>query len=187
LVGVILVLLGALGAAGWLAYDARSERDSATSKLRRERVTTAALRTQLAEQAADVEVSKRAASALRRKLRAKGRCEPHLVLMPTEGPVGTRVVFVGDCFAGPYWAEDVLHGAYGMFLLRDLAGCEQIVGAEPFEIRRAPGGRVRGSFTVGSEGGCFQSDGPPRAVVPGAYRLGLGCHACLVATFRITA
>ena len=102
-------------------------------------------------------------------------------LVPGHGPVGTRVRITGRCFLR-HWDS-----GYGIFLLREFTKpreCEIIAGgAFRFHVDRA---RVaRGWFTVAPDGACFQHR-YRRQVTPGLYQLGVGCHACAVAGFRVT-
>ena len=111
---------------------------------------------------------------------------PTGVLVPDSGPVGTRVSIVIDCLSG--FEDQITHPAYGAFLIRDFgkhAACELIAGG-PFQIKLVGRGRAAGWFTVGSQGACFQSGGKTRLVTPGVYGVGVGCHVCELATFRVT-
>jgi hypothetical protein len=102
-------------------------------------------------------------------------------VVPRHGPVGTRVRVSGRCFRRRWDA------GYGIFLLRQFTKpleCELIAGgAFRFRVNRARVGR--GWFKVAHDGACFQHR-YRRRVTPGPYRVGLGCHACLVARFRVT-
>ncbi len=107
---------------------------------------------------------------------------PHLSLVPRAGPPGMRVTIVGDCFRSRHWN----HG-YGLFLIRVFRSprsCEIIAGG-PFSLKVDKSG-ASGFFTVPSSGSCFQEE-YGRRVTPGLYRLGVGCHACTTARFRVTA
>jgi hypothetical protein len=100
---------------------------------------------------------------------------------PRHGPVGTRVQISGRCFGRR------LDSGYGIFLLRQFTKpreCELIAGgAFQLRVNRARVGR--GWFKVAHDGACFQHR-YRRRVTPGRYRVGFGCHACLLARFRVT-
>lgn len=102
-------------------------------------------------------------------------------IVPEHGPVGTRVRISGRCFPR-HWDS-----GYGIFLLRQFTkprDCEIIAGgAFRFHVDRAH--VARGWFTVAPDGACFQHR-YRRRVTPGRYQLGVGCHACTVARFRVT-
>lgn len=108
---------------------------------------------------------------------------PRVRISPTEGPVGTRVQIRGSCF------EHDWDFGYGVFLNREFQDpqrCELIAGGEA-RLRVNKRGEARGYLIVPSDGACFQGQGRRRAVSPGGYRLGIGCHACITeATFRVT-
>jgi hypothetical protein len=128
-------------------------------------------------------VDRRQTCASRRSGSAGG---PHVWLLPDHGPVGTRVRFVGDCFLNVS-AQDVL-GAYGIFLLHQFLRpreCEIIAAPSRFALRIGNRGRAGGFFTVPSRGACFQHL-YGRRVTPALYSVGIGCHACTVAAFRVT-
>jgi hypothetical protein len=113
---------------------------------------------------------------------------PVAVLTPDHGPVGTRVSMSVGCVAGRFARSEVTAPAYGVFLMRDFSGplgCELIAGGR-YRLHLVGRTRAAGWFTVGRRGGCFQSDGATRAVTPGRYVVGMGCHACVVASFRVT-
>ena len=131
---------------------------------------------------------------LRREVRQSQSCEqppfdhgPHVWLFPTQGPPGTQVRIVGGCFLGSFWRH--WRSGYGMFLLRQFIEpreCELIAGVlDPvLRIRR---GWAEGAFTVpAGRGSCFQHL-YERRITPAIYSLGLGCHACNIARFRVTA
>ena len=171
------------------SLDRRSERLEAD--LERVRAANAELRADLRRTESAAAVSRRRAGRLREEVQVRQTCAgrgseyggPHLVLVPDQGPPGTRVTVVGDCFKGRRWN----HG-YGIFLIRGFTrprSCEIIAGASPFRLRVDATGRARGFFTVPSRGGCFQED-YGRRVTPGVYQVGLGCHACGTARFRVT-
>jgi hypothetical protein len=95
---------------------------------------------------------------------------------------------VVDCLIARFDRSEVTEPGYGVFLLRDFGtplACELIAGG-PYRLKLVGRNRAAGWFTVASRGGCFQSGGATRAVTPGRYYVGLGCHACFVATFRVT-
>lgn len=154
----------------------------------------------LAEKEAAAEESRKHLNTLRRELRDRQDCaapyyesRPHLTLIPDHGPVGTRVTLVGDCFLGKLWKH---LGGYSVSLLGELnnegqvAGpgealsCELITFGDDVDWR-VRNGRGFGHFTVPAGGGCFQSD-QEAAVVPGTYRVIVGCHACTLARFSVT-
>jgi hypothetical protein len=102
-------------------------------------------------------------------------------IVPGHGPVGMRVRITGRCFAR-HWDS-----GYGIFLLREFTKpreCEIIAGGA-FRFRVDRDHSARGWFKVASDGACFQHR-YRRRVTPGLYELGVGCHACLVAHFRVT-
>jgi streptogramin lyase len=112
---------------------------------------------------------------------------PAVTVAPDHGPVGTRVHLEGDGFTDPYWRQvDRTHGGgYGVFLIGSApGGCELIAGSE-FTLRVEEDGHLVADFTVPGEGGCFQTD-RIEPVRPGSYAIGVGCHACEVAEFRVT-
>ena len=95
---------------------------------------------------------------------------------------GDRVSFEGECVPQDW------DGGYGLFLLHDSPTCELIAGGGDLHIDVRPNGDATGSFSVPPVGYCFQSTASsPRALPPGRYTLGLGCHACLLpeTTIRI--
>ena len=110
---------------------------------------------------------------------------PHGVVVPDHGPVGTRVSIVIDCLRG--FQDEITQPAW-VFLIRDFGGtlgCELMAGG-PSRMRLLGQGRAAGWFTVSARGGCFQSQGKTRSVVPGTYGIGVGCHACEIANFTVT-
>lgn len=128
----------------------------------------------------------------------KGECRrddggygPRLTFDPPKAPPGTRVRFEGDCFVGFFADKKTLTTGYGIFLIHpalewgEAPDCELIAGTRPNRLT-ITAGRGNGFFTVPEEGGCFQSS-RVRPVRPGRYDLGMGCHACYVAPFRVTA
>jgi hypothetical protein len=143
---------------------------------------------------AALESAKRREAELHKKVRQRQTCAkkgfrgtggPHLWLFPDRGPPGTRVMVVGDCFKGSF-AHNPTEG-YGVFLLHQFfrpRECELIGSAAPFRLDLHRG-RAEGSFTVPFQGACFQHR-YGRRVTPAMYILGIGCHACSVARFRVT-
>ncbi len=113
---------------------------------------------------------------------------PTVTVTPDHGPVGTRVHLEGDGFTDPYWQEvgRTHGGGYGVFLIGSApGGCELIAGGD-FTIRIGADGHLTAEVTVSGTGNCFQMDRTAQ-VRPGRYAIGIGCHACEVAEFRITA
>lgn len=115
----------------------------------------------------------------------------NITVRPDHGPVGTRVHLAGGGFTGASWQEVArTHGgAYGVFLDVDpgtAGGCELLAGG-PFTLRISPSGVLAADFTVPAQGSCFQTH-PTKVepVRPGRYAIGVGCHVCLVAYFRVT-
>jgi hypothetical protein len=111
---------------------------------------------------------------------------PPVTVSPDQGPVGTRIHLEGDGFTGPDWQDVVRTQAsgYGVFLVRDLPdGCELIAGGE-FTLRIDKSGHLTSEMTVPESGQCFQSD-RTEMVTPGPYVVGIGCHACEVASFQV--
>jgi hypothetical protein len=116
---------------------------------------------------------------------ATAACSPgsaSVRLVPRHGPVGTRVRVTGRCFFYRHWDS-----GYGIFLLREFTKpreCEIIAGgASRFRVDRDHS--ARGWFKVAADGACFQHR-YRRRVTPGLYEVGFGCHACLLARFRVT-
>lgn len=114
---------------------------------------------------------------------------PPVAVSPDHGPIGSRVSLVGDDFVRSEWRDVVranAGGGYGVFLIKDLPdGCELIAGAR-FDLQVDASGHLTSDLTVPERGQCFQTERTER-VRPGAYRVGIGCHACEVATFKVTA
>ena len=108
---------------------------------------------------------------------------PEARLTPRSGPVGTRIRIAGRCF-DPALNREI---PYGVFLLRQFMHpreCELIsAGRQRFRVDED--GNGRGYLVVARRGHCFQQD-YGRRVTPGRYSLGIGCHACQVASFRVT-
>ena len=188
-----MALLGVAATAFLLAEVRSLERQSSRleAELTRQRVANAVVSADLAEARRGVAVSRREVRRLKEQVRVRQTCAgrgsvyggPHLTLVPDSGPPGTRVTVVGDCFKARRWN----HG-YSIFLIRGFMhprSCEIVAGAGPFALRVGRAGRARGFFTVPSEGDCFQ-EGYGRRVTPGVYGVGVGCHACIQARFRVT-
>ena len=106
-----------------------------------------------------------------------------VVLHPTGGPVGTRVTFEGD--VNPTVIALMRQHAY-FNLIHELPHCELLLELLQPTIEVGDTGHVTGSFVVGREGRCFQQDRTVVAV-PGRYGLSIGCHACDLAEFQVTA
>ncbi|MGH2752544.1 MAG: hypothetical protein ACRDK3_16990 [Actinomycetota bacterium] len=104
-------------------------------------------------------------------------------LTPRKGPLGTRVQMRASCF----YQKNLSSEEAGYFaLIGDVNGCELIVGVEGnFRVKNR---ELRGWFRISEyEGTCFQEpDAEPVPMTPGRYHLVLDCHACAVATFRVT-
>ncbi|MGZ4146423.1 MAG: hypothetical protein ACXVPL_01845 [Actinomycetota bacterium] len=112
---------------------------------------------------------------------------PAVTVTPARGPVGTRIRIEGDGFTDRMWQE-LGPGAdgYGVFLLGQGPGnCELIAQGEHM-VDIDPVGHLTAELTVPVEGACFQG-GRMTAVRPGRYSVGVGCHACLLATFDVAA
>lgn len=154
----------------------------------------------LTEKEAEAEESRKQLKTVQKELRQRQDCTapyydswPHLTLIPNHGPVGTRVILVGDCFLGRFW-HDI--GGYSVSLLGELneegqvAGpgdthsCELIAFGDDVDWR-VNNGRGFGHFTVPASGGCFQSEREAE-VVPGSYDVIVGCHTCTVGRFTVT-
>ena len=151
-------------------------------------------RARAAELQAALDAVTRRGEELEQKVRQRQTCGkkgfdtggPHLWLFPDRGPPGTRVMFVGDCFKGSF-ARNPTAG-YGIFLLHRFVKpreCELIGPAVPFRLDLHRG-RAEGFFTVPFQGICFQHR-YGRRLTPEMYELGVGCHACSIARFRVTA
>jgi hypothetical protein len=92
-----------------------------------------------------------------------------------------------DGFTDPYWQAVVASGGggYGVFLIGDGGhGCELITRGD-FSLHLANDGHLVADLIVPSEGTCFQGD-EQRELRAGTYAIGIGCHACQVAEFRVT-
>jgi hypothetical protein len=114
------------------------------------------------------------------------RCQsgPKLKVIPSRGPVGTHFRLVGSCFP----RERGLTEPYGVFLLHDFRrpkDCELIAGDPHYRFTIERNGNARGHYIVPSHGACFQHT-YGRRVTPAVYRIGVGCHACLLTQFRVT-
>jgi hypothetical protein len=152
------------------------------------------LRTRTEHLQAALDSAERREAELQEKVRQRQTCGkrgfqgtggPHLWLFPDRGPPGTRVMIVGDCFKGSF-AHDPTAG-YGIFLLHRFMKpreCELIGPAVPFRLDLHRG-RAQGFFTVPFRGLCFQHR-YGRRLAPEMYELGVGCHACGIARFRVT-
>ncbi|HEX8102799.1 MAG TPA: hypothetical protein VF533_09315 [Solirubrobacteraceae bacterium] len=105
-------------------------------------------------------------------------------LRPSRGPVGTRIHVSGRCFGQ---ALDRRNGYPGPFLSRYFAadGCEAIAGGRS-TVRANRHGMAHGWFEVPARGLCFQQRDGRHRITPGRYEVGSGCHACVVASFRVT-
>ena len=104
-------------------------------------------------------------------------------LRPDHGPVGTRVHISGRCFRRR-WRR----AAFGLFLLKQFQHpheCELIIGGDKQQLTVGADRRGTGVFYVGRSGQCSQQDYRRRAT-PGVYSVGIYCHACFFAQFRIT-
>lgn len=135
---------------------------------------------------------------------------PTLTLTPATGPPGTHVTITGHLSATqlPVWAP-MLKAPEIFTLLTDisatcepnattrctrgptsLAGCELLDGAINGVIHlNESTGTVTGSFIVGGTGICVQSepDAATHSAPPGRYALSIGCPACEVGEFTLTA
>lgn len=104
-------------------------------------------------------------------------------LRPDHGPVGTQVRISGRCFRRRWRRE-----AFGLFLLKEFQRpreCELIIGGDKLQLSVGADRRGTGVFYVGRSGQCTQRDYQRRAT-PGVYFVGIYCHACHFAQFRIT-
>jgi hypothetical protein len=63
--------------------------------------------------------------------------------------------------------------------------CELIVGAEGLRLTVDAHRHGHGTFNVGRSGRCSQQT-YGRPATPGVYSVGIYCHACSFARFRIT-
>jgi hypothetical protein len=87
----------------------------------------------------------------------------------------------GSCFPT---VRGYLSG-YGAFIYKDFRrprDCEVLASDFKFTIDRQ--GRGHGSGTVAALGRCFQHS-YGRRITPGLYSVSVGCHACVVAHFRV--
>jgi hypothetical protein len=135
---------------------------------------------------------------------------PTFTLTPSTGPAGTQVSIEGQLTSMaqvPIWSPRLAGGDNFFALYTDistscpasgelctpgpanLAGCELLVAAiDPVIHLDESTGQVTGSFVVGGDGTCSQSD--PDAAThqapPGPYELSIGCPACGVASFGLT-
>ena len=111
--------------------------------------------------------------------RCGGDSPPTVTLRPRRGPVGTRVRIRGRCF-------DPRHD-YGILLIRQFSRpreCELIAGGrQRFDVD--DDGNGRGFVVISRRGRCFQQS-YGRRVTPSRYGVSIGCHACVVRSFRVT-
>ena len=114
-------------------------------------------------------------------------CPPScgITLRPDHGPVGTRVQVSGPA---PSWA--VPDDIYALDLERTLdppGDCDAIA-ATSHRFSVDANGNLTGWFIVPATASCFQQlpPGSSRTVGPGTWDVGLGCHSCQIATFRVT-
>jgi hypothetical protein len=102
--------------------------------------------------------------------------------------VGSHVHLEADGLTDGYWKQvgRTDGGAYGVFLIRSdgATGCELIAGGR-FSLDISPSGSLVADFVVPDTGDCFQSQAQ-QPVEPGRYAIGIGCHACEIAYFRVT-
>ncbi|HEY8728585.1 MAG TPA: hypothetical protein VIL94_03310 [Acidothermaceae bacterium] len=135
---------------------------------------------------------------------------PTFTLTPATGPAGTHVTITGQLSATqlPVWVP-MLKAPEIFTLLTDisascepttatpcapaptgLVGCELLDGAVGGVIHvEESTGAVTGSFIVGTTGTCVQStpDAASHVAPPGRYALSVGCPACEVGAFTLTA
>jgi hypothetical protein len=115
--------------------------------------------------------------------------DPTFTLTPASGPPGTHVTITGRLSAAqlPVWAP-MLSTPDVFLLLADLsANC-----AATLDVCTPGPASLEGcELMVGvtNEVACFQSmpDAAPRWAPAGRYALSIGCQACEVATFTLTA
>lgn len=111
-------------------------------------------------------------------------------LTPAAGPIGTRVAVVGTMPKfSPDEQQNLKDPSY-FELLRQVPGtsCEFRGGVtESSVVADFDQGTWRASFTVADEGVCFQQGGQVRRTAVGTYTLNIGCGACSVAEFEVTA
>jgi hypothetical protein len=114
-------------------------------------------------------------------------CKPTARITPTSGPVGTRVQIKRECF-DPRMFPPRGGGGYDIFLIKDFRDPEcELIAMGQQRIRVNASGRLTGYFAIPARGGCFQKD-YDRAVTPGIYPVGAGCHPCQLrgVKFRVT-
>jgi hypothetical protein len=122
---------------------------------------------------------------------ASGGYLPTLRLSPDPSAVGETVTVHGEHFSGKCWPYGPGRWDLYLFLASGRAppGCELV--AELGDVARvAKDGRVGGQFIVPRAGLCrMDLHNPPRQprVVPGRYRVTMGCPACSVGTFTVAA
>ena len=123
-----------------------------------------------------------------------GPDSPCLTLTPSSGPVGTTVRISGHIHSDiQSWRQAFRDPGY-FALVSDFAQgfpghpgeCELLVGGDGGKARVSRDGAVKGAFVVGGTGSCFQQSGR-YATQPGRYYLSIGCHACQVAVFDVSA
>jgi hypothetical protein len=185
----VFVVAGA-GAAGWRILSLQDRVDQANAHV--EKLHQALVRARGVERRLVHEVKAQLRS-MRQGRSSNQPCSPfgpHTQFFPSHGAPGTKVVFATDCLQGPAGMWHHWQSGYGMFLLHQFAQpreCELIIEVGHPSFRFDGRNRAHGSFVVPSgEGGCFQHD-YRRAISPAMYRLGIGCHACEIGRFRVTA
>src|SRR3954463_9831675 len=126
---------------------------------------------------------------------------PCITLTPDHGPVGTHVRISGHLTpTSKQWRQVISTAHNAVFLVaafrdnrravrRAIGGvCEINVAVAHPRIHVNHAGEIHGSFTVlGGTAGCKRTEGVLHAVLPSTYTLTVGCQACGIADYSLTA
>jgi hypothetical protein len=115
---------------------------------------------------------------------AGSQAGPAVTLRPGSGPVGAVVAVIGSGCDPALASAPVVP----LTLNRAFAdGCALVGGVREIRMHVTRNGRLRGEFIITADGTCFQEPGRRHRVTPGLYHLAIGCMACNVRAFRVTA